>query len=71
MQYESILFENTDGVAVITLNRPDKLNSFTVAMHLEVRDALDKIAADPRGGRRREYSAGVRHRAGGAFGQFR
>ncbi|MCW5298220.1 2-(1,2-epoxy-1,2-dihydrophenyl)acetyl-CoA isomerase [Herbaspirillum lusitanum] len=48
MQYESILFENTDGVAVITLNRPDKLNSFTVAMHLEVRDALDKIAADPR-----------------------
>ena len=46
MQYESILFENTGGVAVITLNRPDKLNSFTVAMHLEVRDALEKIKAD-------------------------
>ncbi|EJM98298.1 2-(1,2-epoxy-1,2-dihydrophenyl)acetyl-CoA isomerase PaaG [Herbaspirillum sp. YR522] len=46
MTYESILFENTDGVAVITLNRPDKLNSFTVAMHLELRDALDRVKAD-------------------------
>ena len=46
MTYDSILFENTDGVAVITLNRPDKLNSFTVAMHLELRDALARIKAD-------------------------
>ena len=46
MTYESILFENTDGVAVITLNRPDKLNSFTVAMHLELRDALEQVKAD-------------------------
>lgn len=46
MQYESILYENQDGIAVITLNRPDKLNSFTVAMHLEVRDALERIKAD-------------------------
>ena len=46
MTYESILFENTDGIAVITLNRPDKLNSFTVAMHLELRDALEVIKAD-------------------------
>jgi len=46
MSYESILFDNTDGVAVITLNRPDKLNSFTVAMHLELRDALEQVKAD-------------------------
>lgn len=46
MAYKSILFENTQGVAVITLNRPDKLNSFNVAMHLEVREALATIAAD-------------------------
>ncbi|WP_050468007.1 2-(1,2-epoxy-1,2-dihydrophenyl)acetyl-CoA isomerase PaaG [Herbaspirillum chlorophenolicum] len=46
MAYESILFENNDGVAVITLNRPDKLNSFTVAMHLELRDAIGKLQAD-------------------------
>ena len=44
--YENILFEAADGIATLTLNRPDKLNSFTRAMHLEVRDALEKIEAD-------------------------
>jgi 2-(1,2-epoxy-1,2-dihydrophenyl)acetyl-CoA isomerase len=29
-----------DGIARITLNRPDRLNSFTRAMHAELRDAL-------------------------------
>ncbi|RAM65945.1 enoyl-CoA hydratase [Herbaspirillum rubrisubalbicans] len=47
MSAPSILFENQDGVAVITLNRPDKLNSFTVAMHLELREAIAKLQADP------------------------
>lgn len=46
MSYESILFTINDGVAVLTLNRPDRLNSFTQAMHGEVRDALDKLQAD-------------------------
>lgn len=46
MSYQNILFEVTQGVARLTLNRPEKLNSFTVAMHLEVRDALDKVKAD-------------------------
>src|SRR5450830_1806708 len=46
MTYESILFSINDGIARITLNRPDKLNSFTVAMHGEVRDALERIKAD-------------------------
>ena len=46
MSYESIKFTIEDGVAVLTLNRPDRLNSFTQAMHLEVRDALDKLQAD-------------------------
>jgi 2-(1,2-epoxy-1,2-dihydrophenyl)acetyl-CoA isomerase len=46
MSYESILFRSADGVARITLNRPDRLNSFTSAMHAEVRDALAKVAAD-------------------------
>ena len=33
-----------DGaIARITLNRPDRLNSFTVAMHAELRDALDEL----------------------------
>ena len=40
MTYETILFDNVDGIARITLNRPDRLNSFTAAMHQELRDAL-------------------------------
>jgi 2-(1,2-epoxy-1,2-dihydrophenyl)acetyl-CoA isomerase len=40
MAYESIIFERDAGVAKITLNRPDRLNSFTRAMHAELRDAL-------------------------------
>ena len=41
MSYQTILFEQQAGVARLTLNRPDKLNSFNVEMHLEVRDALE------------------------------
>ena len=45
MNYESILFALADGVARLTLNRPDKLNSFTAAMHAELRDALARVRA--------------------------
>ncbi len=38
--YEHILFQTQDGVATLTLNRPERLNAFNVAMHGEVRDAL-------------------------------
>ena len=40
MTYETIQFERSGHVARITLNRPDRLNSFTRAMHGELRDAL-------------------------------
>jgi len=46
MNYDSIQFKAEGGVAVLTLNRPDRLNSFTRAMHLEVRDALARVQAD-------------------------
>jgi 2-(1,2-epoxy-1,2-dihydrophenyl)acetyl-CoA isomerase len=46
MEYESILCSSADGIARITLNRPDRLNSFTTAMHAELRDALAKVASD-------------------------
>jgi 2-(1,2-epoxy-1,2-dihydrophenyl)acetyl-CoA isomerase len=45
MSYETILFEIDDGAARLTLNRPDRLNSFTVQMHEEVADALDRVEA--------------------------
>ena len=41
MDYETILFELKDAVARITLNRPDRLNSFTVQMHDELSRALE------------------------------
>ena len=46
MSYESILYQSADGIARVTLNRPDRLNSFTSAMHAEMRDALARVAAD-------------------------
>ncbi|WP_295991804.1 2-(1,2-epoxy-1,2-dihydrophenyl)acetyl-CoA isomerase PaaG [Rugamonas sp.] len=46
MNYETILFEIKDGIAALTLNRPEKLNSFTQKMHEEVRDALRRTNAD-------------------------
>src|SRR6185369_1021682 len=43
MTYESIAVANDNGIARITLNRPDRLNSFTRAMHAELRDALTNL----------------------------
>jgi 2-(1,2-epoxy-1,2-dihydrophenyl)acetyl-CoA isomerase len=42
MNYKHILFDHADGIARITLNRPDRLNSFNIAMHEEVRDAIER-----------------------------
>jgi 2-(1,2-epoxy-1,2-dihydrophenyl)acetyl-CoA isomerase len=46
MTYDSILFARDAGIARLTLNRPDRLNSFNDAMHAEVRDALARVKAD-------------------------
>jgi 2-(1,2-epoxy-1,2-dihydrophenyl)acetyl-CoA isomerase len=47
MNFEQINFSIDNGIARLALNRPDKLNSFNVAMHLEVRSALEQVKADP------------------------
>jgi 2-(1,2-epoxy-1,2-dihydrophenyl)acetyl-CoA isomerase len=46
MSYDNILFALDAGIARLTLNRPDRLNSFNDAMHVEVRDALGRVATD-------------------------
>ena len=46
MTYEFIRLDVADGVATLMLHRPERLNSFTVAMHEEVRAALDSLAND-------------------------
>ena len=46
MLYEDILFETRDGVAIITLNRPDALNAFSSRMGKEWSDAYRVCDAD-------------------------
>lgn len=46
MSEASILFEVRGTVAVVTLNRPQALNSFTRAMHRELQAALDRVDGD-------------------------
>jgi 2-(1,2-epoxy-1,2-dihydrophenyl)acetyl-CoA isomerase len=43
MSYDAILFGVDGGIARLTLNRPDKLNSFNTQMHAEVRQALESL----------------------------
>jgi 2-(1,2-epoxy-1,2-dihydrophenyl)acetyl-CoA isomerase len=43
---DTVLVERDGGVVVITLNRPDRLNSFTVEMHAALRNALNEAAAE-------------------------
>jgi 2-(1,2-epoxy-1,2-dihydrophenyl)acetyl-CoA isomerase len=44
--YENILYEKQNGVALITLNRPQALNAFTPEMNGELQDALKDADAD-------------------------
>lgn len=46
MTYNTIRYEVEDGVALITLSRPDKLNAFTPEMMREMIDAVDRTDAD-------------------------
>ncbi len=46
MAYETIKFDVQNGVAKITLNRPDKLNSFSEKMHEELRAIMPVLSSD-------------------------
>jgi 2-(1,2-epoxy-1,2-dihydrophenyl)acetyl-CoA isomerase len=43
---EPLLVDHTDGVVTLTLNRPESLNSFDVALKLALRDAVESAEAD-------------------------
>jgi 2-(1,2-epoxy-1,2-dihydrophenyl)acetyl-CoA isomerase len=47
----TVIFGIEDGVARLTLNRPDRLNSFNVEMHEQVRESLARVAAPDSGAR--------------------
>jgi enoyl-CoA hydratase/carnithine racemase len=44
--YSHICYDSCDGIATITLNRPDRLNAFTKTMSLELVDAFDTTDTD-------------------------
>jgi 2-(1,2-epoxy-1,2-dihydrophenyl)acetyl-CoA isomerase len=43
MTYQNVLFDISGAIARLTLNRPERLNSFNTAMHAEVREALARV----------------------------
>ena len=46
MDLETLLFEVRDGIALITLNRPERLNAMNRAMLRDIQSALDRVEAD-------------------------
>jgi enoyl-CoA hydratase/carnithine racemase len=64
-QTSNVVYELADCAAVVRLNRPDKLNAFTVQMIGEIRAAVERAAADERAtgiiitGNGRGFSAGL------------
>jgi enoyl-CoA hydratase/carnithine racemase len=47
MEYEHIIFEVVDRIAIITLNRPEFLNAFTWQMGKEMWEAIMRVENDP------------------------
>ena len=46
MAYEHILVDREDGVGIVTLNRPDKLNAMNRKLSSELREAVKELDAD-------------------------
>jgi enoyl-CoA hydratase len=47
MTYQTILYEKTDGIAKVTLNRPDKRNALNSTVYSELYDAFESAENDP------------------------
>lgn len=46
MEFETIIYEKKDGIATITLNRPERLNAIGLNMQLELGKALEEANSD-------------------------
>jgi enoyl-CoA hydratase/carnithine racemase len=47
MTYECLLYEVKDGIATLTLNRPERLNALGGTLRQDLHDAVTRAAADP------------------------
>ncbi len=48
MEYHSVLFDTDESVAIMTLNRPDKMNAYSNELGDEFLDGLERVKKDPR-----------------------
>ena len=47
MEYKTVMLDRKDGIAVLTLNRPDVLNSVNMEMRSEILGILESLEKDP------------------------
>lgn len=48
MKYDTLLYDVTDGVATVRLNRPEKMNALNTRMRAELTDAMKRAASEAR-----------------------
>ena len=71
MEHTTIATKLADRILTVTLDRPDRLNAFTVPMQRELCDVIDRVDADPEvrvvviTGRGRGFCAGADLASGG------
>jgi enoyl-CoA hydratase/carnithine racemase len=68
--YQQIRYETRGRVALVTLERPEKLNAWTATMELEFIDAVNRVAGDPGLGAMIVTGAGRGFCAGADIGNF-
>ncbi len=66
MSFENLLYEAADGVALVTINRPDKLNALSGATIAELTEVFRRIQSDPEVGTAILIGAGDRSFVAGA-----
>ena len=46
-KYENVIVEREDGITWVTLNRPEKRNALSPALHYEMAEIIDELEVDP------------------------